>query len=672
MKELKKFSALILSLSLVIGIFASVPSYAATTDFSINSSGVLVRYNGTSTDVVIPDGVKAIGTDAFIGKNLTSVVIPEGVASIGADAFQFCKFQNLRIPNSVTSIGNYAFSECYNLTSVTLGTGTASIGENAFRNCTSLASINLPNSIARIGNSAFYGCRKLTGVTLPDKISAINDSVFAYTGLESISIPDTVTSIGPCAFYTSNLKSIIIPNSVTSIGDYAFSECAQLADVSVPNGFTNFGGGVFRHTAWYNSFPSDYISMNGILLDYKDTVGTTSINIPGNITKISKDTFYGQSSKTSVMLPDSVTSIGEQAFESCSGLTAVSIPSSVTVIGKRAFANCTGLVSVTMANSVTSMGDEAFTYCRKLTNVTLSNRLTRIGISAFEICESLKSITIPGSVKSIGSYAFYHCDSLTSIVIPNGVSTIENGVFSNCGEMTEISIGATVTKIGENVFLGVHKSFNPTVPDDRFIIRGYDKTYVQDYAITNQMKFVSLGTAPLVPAVNFTLDTNGTYSFANNSTYYYMVKTKNLNIPTAASSNIASVTVSYAGRVSGGYLFRLNRVAQGTAVITTKINNEVASFTAKAGPSAISDTTRPFYIKRGGTYTFKITVVSISQAAPQFTVGTASVLKVQYAGKSGSSYYFRVQAAGVSGSGTGVFTKMPGESAVRQCIVNIA
>ena len=48
-------------------------------DFIIEK-GVLVKYTGEGEDVIIPDGVTAIGDKAFCGCNaLTNVTIPESV-----------------------------------------------------------------------------------------------------------------------------------------------------------------------------------------------------------------------------------------------------------------------------------------------------------------------------------------------------------------------------------------------------------------------------------------------------------------------------------------------------------------------------------------------------------------------------------------------------------------
>lgn len=53
--------------------------------------GVLVRYNGTETKVVIPEGVTAIGEYCFQGnKTLRSVHLPESFKEVQAHAFEGC------------------------------------------------------------------------------------------------------------------------------------------------------------------------------------------------------------------------------------------------------------------------------------------------------------------------------------------------------------------------------------------------------------------------------------------------------------------------------------------------------------------------------------------------------------------------------------------------------
>ena len=88
-------------------------------DFVIED-GILKRYTGHESNVIIPNGVTSIGEAAFYRcYSLTSIVIPDSVTSIGYTAFGHCtSLQSITIPNSVTSIGRGAFWDCNSLTSI--------------------------------------------------------------------------------------------------------------------------------------------------------------------------------------------------------------------------------------------------------------------------------------------------------------------------------------------------------------------------------------------------------------------------------------------------------------------------------------------------------------------------------------------------------------------------
>lgn len=64
--------------------------------------------------VIIPNGIKKIGDDAFHGCNsLKNITIPNSVISIGNGAFSLCQLlTSITIPNSVPSIDAYVFYEC--------------------------------------------------------------------------------------------------------------------------------------------------------------------------------------------------------------------------------------------------------------------------------------------------------------------------------------------------------------------------------------------------------------------------------------------------------------------------------------------------------------------------------------------------------------------------------
>ena len=147
--------------------------YAVCKDEERNEYITLVRYIGSSTEVIIPEFIEhkgenipvtTIGGSAFNScSNLTSVVIPNSVTTIGSCAFSGCSsLTSVVIPNSVTTIGDYAFSGCSSLTSVVIPNSVTTIGSCAFSGCSSLTSVVIPNSVTTIGSYAFSGYNYLT------------------------------------------------------------------------------------------------------------------------------------------------------------------------------------------------------------------------------------------------------------------------------------------------------------------------------------------------------------------------------------------------------------------------------------------------------------------------------------------------------------------------------
>lgn len=285
----------------ITGATFTITVTAPSRDFTFDATtGTITKYNGTDTVVVIPSKINGvtvttIGTDAFLGLNITSVTIPDSVTEIGSNAFAGCT--NL---TSVNYIGDWS--------KLTIQSGNPAVED----------AVN-----AQLFDFAFT----------PDNTAVI---VTKYNGIAAdVTIPSRykgkpVTMIDHAAFFNSVVTSVTIPDSVTSIDDNAFGFCSQLTNISIPNSVTYIGFSAFAHCT-----------------------SLKSITLPSSLSSISEALFSGCSQLTTIHIPDSVPSIQSNAFYHCRNLETIRIPVSVTLIETDAFAGCPSSMTVTYSGSKT-------------------------------------------------------------------------------------------------------------------------------------------------------------------------------------------------------------------------------------------------------------------------------------------------------------------------------
>ncbi len=300
-------------------------------DFVIEN-GVLKKYVGPGGDVVIPQGVTVIGSEAFWNCNgLISVTIPDGVTSIGTYAFRNCSnLIRVSIPESVTWIGDKAFHGCKGLADadgfvivrsvlyyycgpggdVVVPSGVASIDAEAFYGCNSITSVTIPDGVTSIGRQAFKLCESLKSVTIPKGVTNISCGVFLNcSSLTSITIPEGVISIERWAFKgCRSLTSITLPNSLTSIWEEAFSGCSRLMEITIPDQIKTIGTEAFKGCQLKKECA--YIVADHKLLAY---IGSDRVvEIPDDVTSIDNSVFNDGFKQRTIVLPHGIIANGEK------------------------------------------------------------------------------------------------------------------------------------------------------------------------------------------------------------------------------------------------------------------------------------------------------------------------------------------------------------------------
>lgn len=309
-----------------------------TVDGMIIENGVLKRYEGNASEIVIPEGVISIEDYVFKNKDF---------------------IKSITLPDSVTEIGMEAFWECYNLEKVEIEGTIEYIDGNAFSMCEKLADIDLSN-VKQIGHNSFHGCKSLKAVDL-NALECIDASAFSASGIEKATLHfvGKDNSIGEKAFREcENLKEVIIKGEVCEIGDQAFFGCKMLENIQIEDSskLNKFGCSSFDQTPWlteqlkqsenkmliindilvkylpevfyageYDGIPYEELTANGRRLMSEEQFTYTppsdvkmeTVTIPENIKAIAGEAFYGAYSVEKVVFDSNIKDIeiGIGAFD---------------------------------------------------------------------------------------------------------------------------------------------------------------------------------------------------------------------------------------------------------------------------------------------------------------------------------------------------------------------
>ncbi len=340
-------------------------------------------YNGTDTDLVIPDyvdGYPVTNVNSYTFTNnetITSVVFPDTIEII-KDAFRGCaNLESVTIPDTVQKISADSFEGTPWFEKQCAENDVVIIGSVLLRAVNVSGDYTVPDNITYIADWSFYGCKEITSVTIPDNVTGIGVGAFSQCyNLTSVTLPDTITKIEYAAFgYCYQLDNVVIPDSVTYIDDNAFSGCEALTNITIPETATYIGTDAFEDTIWLAERQAEnpLVVVNGTLIDGLAASG--DVVIPENVTKIGAYSFWQNENITSVTISSGITEIGKYAFNYCINIRSITMADSVKLIGWSAFSECSSLEEISFSKNLTNIYNGAFTDCPKLTGFTIPDEL---------------------------------------------------------------------------------------------------------------------------------------------------------------------------------------------------------------------------------------------------------------------------------------------------------
>lgn len=250
-----------------------------------------------------------------------------------------------------------------------------------------------------------------------------------FTGLASLN----ANCFNGCA----QLQEITLPEGIRTIQDGAFKNCTSLVSIQMPHSLHEIGPNVFSGCSRLTSIDLSWFS--GTLGQYLFANATSlrEIRWPSAVKNVPFMAFQGCTSLKDLSGFPPGLILGDSAFDGCTGLTFVNL-GHFSAVGNYAFSHCSGLMEVDLSRVSDIRGNGVFSHCTGLNWVSFGNQLTRIPDMTFYGCTGLHEVELPEHLQQIGKSAFFGCTGLTELDIPEDVSTIGVMAFGGCSQVKSI------------------------------------------------------------------------------------------------------------------------------------------------------------------------------------------------------------------------------------------
>lgn len=469
----------------------------------------LNSYVGTDTELIIPNDITAISSEAFVQvTTLEKIQIHKNLMNIQDKAFYNCvnlsniivdennlyyssnngilydkaqksllqyaigkQEKTFKIPDDVQHIGSYAFANSSNLTEIDIPNSVRSIEMGAFEACVNLKDITIPNNVQKIQEYTFYNCTNLFEITMSDGITSIGS--YATTNCENL------TNINFWGNYTQKdalleqlslsqgNENMIQANWICGIlsGDwrYVVNEDNTASLISYQGLYQEGDIKVTIPEQIDNQYIVTKIK-SGAFVDTQNQI--TCISISSNIIELDYQVFMGTE-----FLQEIEVDRNNENFDTVDGILfnkklteliycpqqipklTYTIPLQVEIIKEGAFySNCNiSQCSFEQATNLNTIETKAFADSQ-IESLSLKTDW-KYGEGVFQDCTKLLTVEFTEDLQSveINNSLFANCTKLQTVTLPDNITSIKYNAFYNCPQLNAIKLH-NISRIEQGAF----------------------------------------------------------------------------------------------------------------------------------------------------------------------------------------------------------------------------